>query len=343
MEPSPVGSASAAHASPGASPPLASAIAAPRWIRNPSWDLVWILNALWLAPLLLLLAHGRADVRTGPIDTLFFLCAVPLWFGHRFASAWLAYATPGYRPLLKMQRMRFVVVPAAVAIACFAIVLVPESVMPIPLVERVIGLTILDYLFVTHHFAAQHFGVLSLYRMRAGRAGDPSTRKLDKWFAMVVGGGFVVVAEALTGSIAVQERWIDPLLGAWATDALARVLHDGGIVVVTLLTLLVLRAELKSSNPSLPRIAYVVGLATMVLFAFLARDPFLFIVIWSVQHWTVAMGLTSLAASGGESTDAEARSPGLLASINRRGWAVLLVLAIVSVLALPVQIGRAHV
>ena len=47
------------------------------------------------------------------------------------------------------------------------------------------------------------------------------------------------------------------------------------------------------------------------------------------------MGLTSLAASGG------ARAPGahwqrLLAPINRRGWAVLLVLAVVSTLLLPV-------
>ncbi len=73
----------------------------------------------------------------------------------------------------------------------------------------------------------------------------------------------------------------------------------------------------------------------MVLFAFVARDPFLFIVLWSVQHWTAAMGLTSLAASGGT------QEPGthwqrLLAPINRRGWAVLLVLAVASALLLPV-------
>jgi hypothetical protein len=74
----------------------------------------------------------------------------------------------------------------------------------------------------------------------------------------------------------------------------------------------------------------------MVLFAFLARDPFLFIVVWSVQHWSAAMGLASLAASGG------AAAPGalwqrLLAPINRRGWAVVLVLAVVSTLMLPVM------
>jgi hypothetical protein len=150
-----------------------------------------------------------------------------------------------------------------------------------------------------------------------------------------VGGGFVVVAEALAGSIAFQDRWIDPLLGTVGSDLFARALHDGGIVLVVILTALMLRIELRSQRPSLPRVAYVLGVSAMVLFAFLARDPFLFIVLWSVQHWAAAMGLASLAASGG------IQEPGtpwqrLLAPINRRGWAVLLALAVVSTLLLPV-------
>jgi len=307
-----------------------------RWIKSPAWDLVWVLNALWLAPLVLLLARGYEDVRASPVDGLFFALTVPLWFGHRISSAWLAYATPAYRPLLATQRLRFVVAPLAIAVACFALLLAPESVLPMPLTERVLCFAVLDYLLVSHHFAAQHFGLLSLYRARAGRASDAVTRRLDRWFALVVGGGFVVVAEALTGSIAFQDRWVDPLLGAGWSDVFARTLRDGGIGFVVILTALVLRVELRSQRPSLPRVAYVLGVSGMVLFAFLARDPFLFIVVWSVQHWSAAMGLASLAASGG------AQAPGahwqrLLAPINRRGWAVLLVLAVISTLLLPVM------
>jgi hypothetical protein len=307
-----------------------------RWIKSPAWDLVWVLNALWLAPLVLLLALGHDDVRASPVDGLFFALAVPLWFGHRVSSAWLAYATPAYRPLLATQRLRFVVAPLAIAVACFALLLAPESVLPMPLTERVVCLAVLDYLLVSHHFAAQHFGLLSLYRARAGRASDAVARRLDRWFALVVGGGFVVVAEALAGSIAFQDRWIDPLLGAGGSDVFARTLRDGGIVFVVVLTALILRVELRSQRASLPRVAYVLGVSAMVLCAFLARDPFLFIVLWSVQHWSAAMGLASLAASGG------AQAPGahwqrLLAPINRRGWAVLLVLAVVSTLLLPVM------
>ena len=307
-----------------------------RWIKSPAWDLVWVLNPLWLAPLVLLLARGHDNVRLSPVDGLFFALTVPLWFGHRVSSAWLAYATPAYRPLLATQRFRFVVAPLAIVVACFGLLLAPESLLPMPLTERVVCFAILDYLLVSHHFAAQHFGLLSLYRARAGRASDAITRRLDRWFALVVGGGFVVVAEALAGSIAFQDRWIHPLLGAGGSEVFARTLREGGIALVVILTALMLRVELQSQRPSLPRVAYVLGVSAMVLFAFLAHDPFLFIVLWSVQHWSAAMGLASLAASGGvQATGAHWQR--LLAPINRRGWAVLLVLAVVSTLLLPVM------
>ena len=305
-----------------------------RWIKSPAWDLVWVLNTLWLAPLILLLGWGHDDVRASAVDQLFFVLAVPLWFGHRVSSAWLAYATPAYRALLATQRLRFVVAPLAIAAACFAVLLAPEAVLPIPLTERVVWLAVLDYLLVSYHFAAQHFGLLSLYRSRAGRSSDTITRRLDRWFALVVGGGFVVLANALAGSIAFQDRWIDPLLGDGVSDAFARTLRDGSVVVVVTLTALVLRVELRSQRPSLPRVAYVLGVSAIVLFGFLARDPFLFIVLWSVQHWSAAMGLTSLAASRGTQT-AGARWHRLLAPINRRGWAVLLALAVLSMFLMP--------
>jgi hypothetical protein len=268
------------------------------------------------------------------VDGLFFALAVPLWFGHRVSSAWLAYATPAYRALLVTQRLRFVIAPLAIAVACFAVLLAPESLLPVSVAERVVWLAVLDYLLVSYHFAAQHFGLLSLYRSRAGRSSDMITRRLDRWFALVVGGGFVVLANALAGSIAFQDRWIDPLLGDGVSDAFARMLRDSSVVVVVTMTALVLHVEMRSQRPSLPRVAYILGVSAIVLFGFLARDPFLFIVLWSVQHWSAAMGLTSLAASRGVQT-AGARWQRLLAPINRRGWAVLLTLAVLSMFLLP--------
>ena len=305
-----------------------------RWIKSPTWDLVWILNPLWLVPLVLLLAWGHDDLRASPVDALFFALAVPLWFGHRVSSAWLAYATPAYRGLLATQRLRFVIAPVAIVVACFAVLLAPESVLPMPVAERVVWLAVLDYLLVSYHFAAQHFGLLSLYRARAGRASDVNTRRIDRWFALVVGGGFVVLANILAGSIAFQDRWIDPLLGEGMSDAFADALRNFSVVVVVSITALLLRVELRSQRRSLQRVAYVLGISAIVLVGFIARDPFLFLVLWSVQHWSAAMGLTSLAASGG-SQETGTHWQRLLAPINRRGWAVLLVLAGLSILLLP--------
>jgi len=306
------------------------------WITGPAWDSVWVLNALWLAPLVLLLAQGHEEARASPVDWLFFALAAPLWFGHRVSSAWLAYATPAYRPLLATQRVRFVVAPLAIAVACFALLLAPESLLPMPLAERVIGLAILNYLLVSHHFAAQHFGLLSLYRARAGRASDATAKRLDQSFALIVGGGFVVLAEALAGSIAFQDRWISPLLGADGSQALARTLREGGVAIVVAMTALMLAVELRSPRPSLPRVAYFLGVSAMVLVAFLVDDPFLFIVLWSVQHWSAAMGLASLAAAGGSQAPRTFWQR-VIAPINRRGWAVLLVLAVLSTLLLPIM------
>src|SRR4029453_15393751 len=119
-----------------------------RWIKSPAWDLVLGLNPVWLAPLFLLLARGPYDGRASPVDALFFALTVPLWFGHRVSSAWLAYATPAYRPLLAPQRLRLVVAPLGLAPACFAVLLAPESALPMPVSERAVWLAVLNYLLV---------------------------------------------------------------------------------------------------------------------------------------------------------------------------------------------------
>jgi len=97
--------------------------------------------------------------------------------------------------------------------------------------------------------------------------------------------------------------------------------------------------RVKIAGPLLDRTGslFIIEAASLAdAWALVARDPFLFIVVWSVQHWSAAMGLASLVAAGGEHPDAT-RWQRLLAAINRRRWAVLLVLAAASALLLPVM------
>src|SRR5206468_2519901 len=179
------------------------------WVRGPLWDGFWMLSALWLAPIVLWLAHGYSNPETSPLDLLYFGLTALFWIGHRLSSTYLAYCTEAYRPLLRLEPIRFVVLPLAITAACFAIFLPGDSALPWTREERLIGLAIVDYAWVTYHFASQHFGALSLYRARADRGRCIQTRRLDRFFALTVGGVLVFVADILAGSVAYQDQWID--------------------------------------------------------------------------------------------------------------------------------------
>ncbi|HEY6893291.1 MAG TPA: hypothetical protein VI258_03925, partial [Rhodanobacteraceae bacterium] len=292
-----------------------------RWLRSAAWDGFWMQSALWLAPIALWLAWGYADPARSPLDVLYFGLTALFWIGHRLSSTYLAYCTEAYRPLLRTQPIRFVVLPLAIAAACFAVFLPADDALPWPRQERLIWLAIVDYAFVTYHFAAQHFGALSIYRSRAGRAACPRTRRMDRVFALLIGGLLVLVADVLAGAVAYQSEWIDrgyfPTLLASTADEVRLVATS----VLTATTALMLLVELRSAQVSLPRVLYVVGLAVMVGIALQPRGLFPFLVIWTSQHWILAVGLTSQTASR-EPAPARGALRGALHRVNVRPWAL---------------------
>jgi len=228
-----------------------------------------MLSALWLAPVVLWLSRGYADPQEGPLDLVYFGLTALFWIGHRLCSTYLAYCTEAYRPLLRSQPLRFVVVPLAVTAACFAVFLPSDAALPWTRGERVVALAIIDYVCVTYHFAAQHFGALSLYRMRIGRAAGGRTRTIDRLFAVGVGGVLVVLADVLAGAVAYQDRWVDLWLGpAWLSSAQDEI-RIGATAVLLVATAAMVAAELHASQRSLPRVLYVLGLAIMVCYLYL--------------------------------------------------------------------------
>ena len=245
------------------------------WVRGPLWDGFWMLSALWLAPIVLWLAHGYADPESSPLDVLYFGLTALFWIGHRLCSTYLAYCTEAYRPLLRAQPIRFVVLPIAVTLACFALFLPGDLALPWTREERLVGLAIVDYAWVTWHFAAQHFGALSLYRSRVGRSACIQTRRLDRIFALCVGGALVFVADVLAGAVAYQEKWIDRwFFPAWLV-AQQDAIRYGGLLVLLAVTIVMLAAELRATQFSLPRLLYIVGIALMVGIALQPRSLFL--------------------------------------------------------------------
>ena len=100
--------------------PAGSAVQRPStWVRGPVWDSVWMLNALWLVPIALWLAHGYSDPEASPLDVFYFGLTALFWIGHRLGSTWLAYCTEAYRPLLRSEPVRFVLLPLLVTVRVF--------------------------------------------------------------------------------------------------------------------------------------------------------------------------------------------------------------------------------
>jgi len=306
------------------------------WLRGPLWDGVWGLNALWLAPLALWLSRGYADPESSPLDLLYFGTTASFWIGHRLCSTWLAYCTEAYRPLLRAQPVRFVVLPLVVTAGCFAVFLPSDSALPWTREQRLVALAILDYALVTYHFAAQHFGALSLYRTRIGRGTCAYARRMDRLFALGIGGVLVFVADILAGGVAYQDLWVGRwLVPLWLADSKAQdALREGAALVLVASTAAMLVAEACAPRRSLPHTLYVLGIAVMVAVGLRPRSLFPFLVISTSQHWIFATGLASQTPSG---EPAPARGPvrQVLHALNTRPWALLLFLMGLSVLLLP--------
>src|SRR5216117_2116912 len=305
------------------------------WVRGPFWDGFWMLSALWLAPIILWLSHGYSNPETSPLDVLYFGLTALFWIGHRLSSTYLAYCTEAYRPLLRVQPMRFVVLPLLITAGCFALFLPADSVLPWTREERLIGLAIIDYACVTYHFAEQHFGALSLYRSRADRGSCIQTRRWDRFFALTAGGVLVFVADILAGAVAYQDQWVDRwLFPAWIVSA-ENGIRGTATLALLAITAIMLVAELRTPRWSLPRVLYIIGLAVMVGLALRPRSLFLFLVIWTSQHWILATGLASQTPSA-ESPPTTGSVRRYLHRLNVRPWAVVLFLMLMSLVFLPI-------
>jgi hypothetical protein len=291
-------------------------------------------NALWLVPLTLWLAHGYPNPESSPLNLLYFGLTALFWLGHRVASSWLAYCTEAYRPLLRSDPVRFILLPLLVTIACFAVFLPADHALPWTRGERLVAVAILDYALVTYHFAAQHYGALSLYRSRAERSSCRYTKRLDRLFALGVGGALIFLADVLAGAATYQHLWIDGWpVAAWLSSK-QEIIRESAMLVLSGVTALLLIAEVRATRRSLPRVLYILGLAAMVAIALQPRSLFLFLVIWTSQHWILATGLASL-TPGAVPAQTTAGARRVFQTINARPWAILLVLAAVSVLLLP--------
>jgi len=183
-----------------------------------------------------------------------------------------------------------VFIPLLLVSVVFAVLFIPESVLPVPVSVRILGMILLDFAWGMHHFAAQHYGLLRLYHHRWNSKSAPLSNKRDRWYCWGVGGGLVLIAELLHGTSFLQEKNFLPLLtGDWVFEGIPLLLRLGTLLVAGITIFMIRNAFLHDSG--LPRILYILGIGVMVMGAY-QLEPFQFFMLWTLQHWMVALGLT---------------------------------------------------
>ena len=310
-------------------PPSDHATRSSPWVRGPVWDLFWLHGGLWLAPLAVLTSLGWEHPDDSPAHIVYLVLAALFWIGHRFSSTWLAWFTTAYADIRRAQPVRFFWVPGGIMLATAVVVFAPDSVLPGTWMQRVVVLGAIDYLLVTYHFAAQHFGVLSLYRSRAGGRPPTGVRTLDQVFALVVGGGVIVVAELIQGATTLPDAW----LGSLSDTSSLTDLRWPVAVLTAGLTALQLSTS-RTHTPGLPRQLYALGLGAMALAALLAH-PFVYIFCWTAQHWLAAVGLAAVVVQGEPAPRHDRPLQRVFHLLNRPPGRFILVLALLSALSMP--------
>ena len=256
-----------------------------RWLRSLYWDVFWFHSGLWLTLLIINFNSSIFQSFIYPIGLFLF------WIAHRFSSFYLAWGTKAYRPLLNIQRKRFVIIPFSIVIGVFIFLfLIPETLFPFSITERIVGLFFLDFAWGFHHFAAQHYGVLRLYQHHSNPKFSKLTKKMDGFYCWVVGGLMVILAELLHGTSYLQEKQILPLINSiwFLEEEISFFLRIGAFAVLIIMVLIIKNALFYRSG--LPKILYLLGIGIMVMAAF-QLDPLHFLMLWTLQHWMVSLGL----------------------------------------------------
>lgn len=293
------------------------------WLRSPAWDGFWLLAGLWALAAAVLLEGTAAFGRLALALTLAF------WIAHRLASAYLALCHGAYRRMVASHPAKFLGVPAAVLAGVTGVLLAPESLLPLPVGHRVLALAAVDLCWEGWHFAIQHYGVVSVYRLRAGQGAAAPAKAAEKAFCLAAGGGLVFAAAAYH----LAPRHLFPLWTPWAASALAAAGLAG-----------MLARELREARPSGPKLLYLasVALPGAAAFHFDSLAPTLVVV--PVQHWLAALGISlHMAAAPPGAEPAPSLWYRAWGWVNGRPWRVLPVLGAASAALAPVmKLAQAH-
>ena len=252
-------------------------------------------SALWGSALLAaaVLAFGNPRV-----SAVFFPLGVALAACHSWSTTYVVIASPVLREARSRNRIKFTVVPLAVVAGSLALGYAIGATGALP---RRFPLTSAESLWVLYlalfwvghfwHFGNQDFGVLSIYRAKAGQT-TLRDRKIDKAYAvamMFVIQPFVYLKSVTDSPLSEAVKSFVPIPPEVVATAAA-----WAAATAVGLTVAVIAHELRRPNPSPPKLAYYLVMLShpLVLYFIHWRLAFFYIVVYFWSHWLIAIGLT---------------------------------------------------
>lgn len=273
------------------------------WLVSLRWDGLWMFCGLWL--LVPLIAADLLGLEAAIARRLLLLGLLFLWGGHIIAPIVYAWKQPTLRADLKTQKGRYIVLP--IGLFLFSIIVGAYTVdgaanaMPYLMMNyRFTGYGAALFLFFTFwnvwHFSSQHFGVLSIYRVRSQQFA-PDDRKWDRAFTLAITCGLLPIAWYSQG------RRLGVLL-----DVLPQADRHGTLAIAVasisaLLTAIMMMREYRKANRSIPKIIYILSIGIQPVFGVVAYSLYHF-AIFSMAHWIVAIAILARISSNASATAA---------------------------------------
>jgi len=297
------------------------------WLRSSMWDGFWMLSGIWLLAPLFAFLHTP-----NTIQTMLIVATLILWLSHRFATTYNAFCVPAYHELTKLYRTRFLIWPVSAVLATFAFVFAP---LPFTTWEKVQILGTIFFLYNSYHFGVQHYGVLSIYRIRAGQGHTGWLKKYERTYCLVVGSILVAIAQVCHGAEVVSDSILYNFLPRDLFSSLFAVLRLTIPPAIVALTAAFYIGELKSKPVSLPKILYVTGLMLQGILAYFL-PPISFLILWGVQHWLVSVALSvHMTQNDASQAPATSRWYGFWGRFNKGFWPTVFILGIISIVLTP--------
>ncbi len=262
------------------------------WLVSPLWDSLWLFSGLWLLSVLLVATPlGKA----GFISSAFFIGGFAiLWGGHILSPMLCAWSTPKLRSHLRENKFNLITIPLVIlASSCaLGVFSINASQPPNPWFQAKWEITGIGYLmgltflvWNTWHFASQHYGVLSIYRIRAKQF-ESFDKRFDRFFCLFMTGVLLPI------SWYTQSARLDMLFEYLPTPKPMGRLAITVIVISVILLAYALKKEWGRSTRSVPKLIYLTSIGVQPIFGTISY-PLYHFAIFSMAHWIVAIALAA--------------------------------------------------